>query len=225
MNGSLMLEYLAALAANNDRDWFHAHKPQYQAAKTAFEAMVGELTQRLHARDASIPLAAPAEPTFKLMRDTRFSRDKSPYNPAFRAHIAPQGKLPIPVGYYIMVKPGASFLGGGLFADCFKDATAAVRDAIAAQGEEWRRIVEAPVFRQRFTVGGTALKKAPQGYDPAHPQAEYLKNKSWYLEYPIPDDVLAGPDFLSFAAEIFLEMQPFNAFLNRALQGFVMPTR
>lgn len=51
--------------------------------------------------------------TFKLVRDTRFSRDKSPYNPAFRAHISSMGKLPIPVGYFIMIKPGnQSFLGG-----------------------------------------------------------------------------------------------------------------
>lgn len=67
----------------------------------------------------------PKELTFKLARDTCFSHDKSPYNPVFRAHIGAMGKLPVPVGYYLMIKPGdASFLGGGFFTDMLKDATA-----------------------------------------------------------------------------------------------------
>ena len=161
------------------------------------------------------------------MRDTRFSNDKSPYNPAFRAHIASKGKLPVPVGYYLMVKPGGqSFLGGGLFADMFKDATAMVRDHIAANGREWEEILAGPDFQKYFTVKGTALKKVPAGYDKEHPQAEFLKFKSWYLEYPFADDGFAdGEAFLNRAVTIFHSMKPFNDYLNRALAGFQMPER
>ena len=221
-----MLEYLAALEQNNNRDWYHQHKRELGEASCAFEELVETLILEIRQFDGSIPLLEPKDLTFKLVRDTRFSHDKSPYNPAFRAHISAKGKLPIPVGYYIMIKPGnRSFLGGGLFADMFSDATAMVRGAIAANGGEWEEIITAPAFAERFTVGGTALKKAPHGFDPAHPQAEYLKYKSWYLEYPVSDDQVAAAGFASFAAGIFREMKPFQDFLNRALAQFKMPER
>lgn len=221
-----ILDYLSALEQNNNREWFHANKPQYSEAVRSFETLVGELMGALREHDDSLPLTEPKELTFKLMRDTRFSHDKSPYNPAFRAHISSKGKLPIPVGYFLMIQPGGrSFLGGGLFADMFREATVLVRDHIAAHGGRWQQIVEDPAFTSRFTVGGTALKKVPQGYDPGHPQAEYLKNKSWYIEYPLTDAQLLDKDFLPFAVDTFVGMQPFNAFLNEALQRFQMPSR
>lgn len=226
MNPNLMMDYLAALGEHNDREWFHAHKAEYQAATKEFEALVERLMLELRAGDPAIPLRTPKELTFKLMRDTRFSADKSPYNPSFRAHIGPQGKLPIPVGYYLMLQPGGrTFLGGGLFADMFKDATTMIRDAIAAHGTQWQGILEAPDFAGRFTVGGTALKKVPQGYDPAHPQGEWLKHKSWYLEVPVADETVLGDGFVDYAVETFLAMKPFNDFLNQALAGFRMPER
>ena len=221
-----VLDYLAALEQNNNREWYHANKALFTEANQAFETLVGDLVVSLREIDGDIPLLEPKALTFKLTRDTRFSHDKSPYNPSFRAHISPSGKLPIPVGYYLMIKPGGrSFLGGGLFADMFKDATAMVRDAIAADGGAWEGILSDPAFQSRFTVGGAALKNVPRGYDPAHPQAEYLKNKSWYLEYPLSDEQILQGNFLSLAVETFRYMQPFNAFLNKALEGFRMPAR
>lgn len=226
MNIKLMMDFLADLAAHNDREWFHAHKAEYQAATHEFEELVRRLTLELRAGDPDIPLLEPKELTFKLMRDTRFSADKSPYNPSFRAHIGPQGKLPIPVGYYLMLQPGGrTFLGGGLFADMFKDATAMLRDHIAAHGDEWQGTLEDPDFARRFTVAGTALKKVPQGYDPGHPQAEWLKYKSWYLEVPVADETVLGDGFVDYAVETFLAMKAFNGFLNRGLEGFRMPER
>lgn len=221
-----VLTYLTQLERHNERTWYHAHKAEYQAANAAFEELVRSLLPAVRQFDESILLAEPRELTFKLTRDTRFSHDKSPYNPSFRAHLGPRGKLPIPVGYYLLLRPGdRSFLGGGLFADIFKDATAMVRDAIAENGDAWQRIVSAPAFAECFTVGGTALKRVPRGYDPAHPAAQYLKNKSWYLEYPVSDAQVLAPDFPEFAAHVFARMQPFNAFLNQALVGFRMPSR
>lgn len=226
MNMRLILTYLSDLEKNNNREWYHANKAQYAEANREFEAFLSGLMLELRKTDETVPFLEPKELTFKLNRDTRFSHDKSPYNPAFRAHISAKGKLPVPVGYYIMIRPGGrSFLGGGLFADLFRDATAMVRDHIAGHGGEWQKIITDPAFTANFTVGGTALKKVPAGYDPNHPQAEYLKNKSWYLEYPIPDQQLLEEQFLEFAAGIFTKMQPFNAFLNEALAEFHMPQR
>ena len=227
MNTQMILDYLTQLSANNNREWYHAHKAEYQAANAQFEELIQALILQIGEFDGSILGHAPKELTFKLVRDTRFSHDKSPYNPAFRAHISSMGKLPIPVGYYLMLKPGGqSFLGGGLFADMFKDATRMVRDYISEHGGEWEEIITAPSFQERFTVGGSALKNVPAGYEKEHPQAEYLKYKSWYLEYSVQDkDLTDGDLFLAKAADIFRLMKPFNDYLNNALTGFKMPTR
>ena len=227
MNTQMILDYLTELSANNNREWYHAHKAEYHAANGQFEELIQALILQIGEFDGSILGRAPRELTFKLVRDTRFSHDKSPYNPAFRAHISSMGKLPIPVGYYLMLKPnGQSFLGGGLFADMFKDATRMVRDYISEHGSEWEAIIAAPSFQERFTVGGSALKNVPAGYERDHPQAEHLKYKSWYLEYPIQDkDLVDSNLFLTKAADIFRLMKPFNDYLNSALAGFKMPAR
>ncbi len=227
MNMQLILNYLSDLNIHNDRAWYHAHKAEYQAANAQFEELVQDLILQIGEFDSSILGHAPKDLTFKLVRDTRFSHDKSPYNPAFRAHISSMGKLPVPVGYYLMIKPGGqSFLGGGLFADMFKEATQMVRDYISEHGSEWEAIITDPAFQKHFTVGGTTLKKVPAGYAQDHPQAEYLKYKSWYLEYPIQDKELAdGTVFLAKAVDTFRLMKPFNDYLNKALAEFKMPTR
>lgn len=227
MDGKKMLSYLEHLKENNNREWYHAHKQEFQEASREFEALIQELIVRIGTFDKSVLHNEPKNLTFKLVRDTRFSHDKSPYNPAFRAHISARGKLPVPVGYYLMVTPGGgSFLGGGLFADMFKDATAMVRNYIAANGSAWEEIVQAPDFQKAFTVQGTALKNVPAGFDREHPQAAYLKFKSWYLEYPVSDEqIMDGETFVPQAAKIFEAMKPFNDYLNRALEGFQMPAR
>lgn len=227
MNTQLMLKYLTDLSENNNREWYHAHKAEYKEANAEFEALVQNMIFGIGKFDSSVIHNEAKDLTFKLVRDTRFSHDKSPYNPAFRAHISSMGKQPVPVGYYIMIKPGnQSFLGGGLFADMFKDATTMIRDYIVQNGEEWEKIIHEPEFEEHFTVKGTALKNVPAGYDKAHPQAEYLKYKSWYLEYLLKDEELSDEEaFLAKATEIFRMMKPFNDYLNKALAGFQMPAR
>ena len=227
MNMQLILNYLSDLSGNNNREWYHEHKAENKAANTEFEALIGALILQIGEFDSSVLHNQPKELTFKLVRDTRFSRDKSPYNPAFRAHISSQGKLPIPVGYYLMIKPGGqSFLGGGLFADMFKEATAMVRDYLVQNGGEFEKIIHDPGFEKYFTVQGSALKNVPRGYDKSHPQSEYLKFKSWYLEYPLKDEELQDAEsFLTKAVELFRIMKPFNDYLNKALVNFRMPAR
>ena len=227
MDIQLIIKYLTDLGENNNREWYHAHKSENKAASAEFESLIRELIFSIGEFDSSVIHNEPKNLTFKLTRDTRFSHDKSPYNPAFRAHISSMGKLPVPVGYYIMLKPGnQSFLGGGLFADMFKDATAMVRDYIVQNGEEWEKIIQAPEFMKYFTVQGSALNNVPAGYEKEHPQAEYLKFKSWYLEYPIRDEELRDAEaFLTKATELFRIMKPFNDYLNKALKGFQMPVR
>lgn len=212
MNIQFIMEYLSALSMNNNREWYHANKDDYKKANAEFEKLLQSLMLEIGKFDSSILHNDPKDLTFKIVRDTRFSHDKSPYNPAFRAHISSKGKLPVPVGYYLMIKPGnQSFLGGGLFADMFKDAT---------------KMIHEPEFEKYFTVQGTALKNVPAGFEKEHPQGEYLKFKSWYLEYPLKDEELKDAEmFLAKAAGLFKIMKPFNDYLNKALVGFQMPAR
>ena len=227
MDTGLILKYLADLAENNNREWYHDHKAEYKEANGQFEEVIQELILRIGQFDNTVLQNEPKNLTFKLVRDTRFSHDKSPYNPAFRAHISAKGKLPVPVGYYLMIKPGnQSFLGGGLFADMFKDATTMVRDYIVQNGGELEENLHSPDFQKHFTVQGTALKNVPAGYDKEHPQSAFLKFKSWYLEYPVKDDIIVNSEaFLDEAVKMFRLMKPFNDYLNCALAGFQMPER
>lgn len=227
MDTKWILKYLTDLSEHNNREWYHAHKAENKEANAQFEELIQTLILRIGEFDSSILHNQPKELTFKLTRDTRFSHDKSPYNPSFRAHIASKGKLPVPVGYYLMIKPGGqSFLGGGLFADMFRDATEMIRDYITEHGEEFEEMIHTPEFQKYFSVQGTSLKNVPAGYDKEHPQAEYLKFKSWYLEYPVADEVIADAElFVEEATKLFEIMKPFNDYLNKALEGFQMPTR
>lgn len=93
-----------------------------------------------------------------------------------------------------------------------------IRNYIVEHGDEWQKIITDTLFTKYFSVKGEALKNVPRGYDNEHPQSEYLKNKSWYLEYSVTDEQMLDKEFISFATEIFVAMQPFNDFLNRALE-------
>lgn len=226
MDNQRIMDFLAQLEQNNSLEWMHAHKKEYTDAKAAFEELVGALITRLAAFDPSVAGLDPASLVFRLNRDTRFSRDKSPYAPIFRAHISSAGRGPFPAGYFLVVSGHGAFLGGGIFASAFKEVTQMVRDRIVSHEKEFLQIIEAPGFQGRFTVDGERLKNVPAGYDRDHPLAEYLKHKSWYIEYPVAQAQAAdGEAFLDLAAEAFQAMKPFNDFLNEAIRGFEMPER
>ncbi|MDR1795472.1 MAG: DUF2461 domain-containing protein [Erysipelotrichaceae bacterium] len=219
------LAYLSALKENNNRDWYHANKDWYQKANMEFEELVGELMTAIAVFDPKVMRFAPHDLIFKLQRDTRFSHDKAPYNPKFRAHISIGGKLPIPCGYYLVIaQDDQSFLGGGLFASMFSGATTRIRDYLVSHDEAFLSIITEPYFKSHFKIEGEILKTVPRGYDKEHPQAEYLKYKSWYLQNFLTDDQVSDCNFTEEAAILFQGMKPFNDYLNQALQGFQMPS-
>ncbi len=148
MNMGTVLAYLSELETHNEREWDHANKKRYQEANAVFEALLQQLILQIDKTDPGILHNNPKDLTFILVRDTRFSYDKSPYNPSLRAHISSAGKLPVPVGYYIKIQPAnRSFLGGGLFADMFKDATEMVRNYIVKHSDNGSRLLRINRFR------------------------------------------------------------------------------
>ncbi|ADY56375.1 Conserved hypothetical protein CHP02453 [Syntrophobotulus glycolicus DSM 8271] len=224
---SSILTYLAALESNNNREWYQAHKADFQQANSEFEGLIQSLIFELGKNEPNILMHEPKDLTFRLVRDTRYSHDKSPYNPTFRCHISSAGKLPIPVGYYLSIRPGnRSFFGGGLFADMFKEATNMIRMHINTHAEEFKQIITEPAFQQNFEVRGESLHNVPKEFCKDHPLADFLKFKSWYIEYSVSDDSIDhSQNFISMAVEKYLLMKPFNDFLNDALHGFTMPQR
>lgn len=221
-----IITYLTALQKNNEKTWFHDHKKEYQEAQTQFLDLVERLQWEIAKFDEDVVGYEPSSLSFKLQRDTRFSNNKMPYLPAFRAHIGPKGKLPIPVGYYLMITPQGCFLGGGLFASCFSDATKLIRDAIVEREDEFARLLEDKTFQSYMTLQGESLQKAPKGYPQDHPHATYLKYKSWFLELPFEDTMLEDLDaFVLYATQRFQAMKPMHDFLNQALKDFTFPQR
>lgn len=219
-----MMAFLEQLEANNTLEWMHAHKHVYQKARGTFIALLALLRDRLAAFDPEMQGIDVARLVMRLNRDTRFSKDKSPYQPAFRAHLSPWGGAPVPVKYFLQLRPGASFLGGGLFASAIPEATTRIRDKIASESERFSQIVHDAKFP--FFVQGEALKRVPRDYDAGHLHAEYLKLKSFYLEDPVPDTCFSSADaFVDYAAARLRLMQPFHIFLNEALAGFTLPER
>lgn len=222
-----MLNYLKDLENNNNRYWFSNSFQTRKLVTKEFENLIAEFIIGIQGFDNKIPTVTPSSLTFKLVRDTRYSKDKTPYLPAFRAHIGPNGKLPIPVGYFIFISPGnKSFIGGGLFTDIFTEATKMIRDHIYKNQEKFISIIEDKEFKNTFEILGKQLKNVPKNYDSKCIVANYLKNKSWYLEFKLNDlEISNDQELLTIIQEKFRLMKPFNDFINQALIDFKMPER
>ncbi len=226
MEQRLILDFLRKLQANNSVEWMRQHKEEYQEVKSQFEILVQKLVDVIGVFDDSVVGLSPRNLIYRQNRDIRFTKDKTPYNASFRAHISVGGRAAVPVGYYVEIKPNSCFLGGGLYTGAFADATKRVRDYMVAHVTEFEDIVKAPAFQKTFTLLGEKLKRVPAGYEKEHALADYLKHKSWVVIHEFPDAIFEEEDaFVAYAVQVFQWMKPFRDFLNKALQGFTMPTK
>ena len=165
MPNVLMLDFLADLRENNSLDWMHAHKKRKKEAQNAFLELVQGCIADLAETEPCLAALDAKDLAFRINRDTRFSDDKSPYNPTFRAHISPAGRMPVPVGYFVSVTPGGSFAGGGLFAPHFKDATRPHRSRPAGLPRHRR----GAGVRRALPVRRHAAEERAEGLRPAEP--------------------------------------------------------
>ncbi|MDR2904559.1 MAG: DUF2461 domain-containing protein [Helicobacteraceae bacterium] len=226
MDTRVIFNFLKDLSANNSFDWMKANKNMYDQAKLECEMLVQELINKINLFDNSVKDLIPKNLIWMLNRDARFSNDKSPYNPSFRAHISIAGRNPIPAGYYLNIKPNNIFLGGGLFASQFPEATKLVRDYIVQNEKGFTKIIEERTFAENFEIVGEKLKNVPKEYEKEHKYAEYLKHKSWDIEYHVQDKIfLDANKFIELSVEMFKYMKPFNDYLNKALKDFKIPER
>jgi len=210
--------FLSELKQNNNRDWFLDNKPLYNDAREEFEVFIDALILEIAKFDPSISHHRGKDCIFRIYRDVRFSKDKSPYKTHFGAHItaaAKRSEIHSRAGYYIHLEPGASMLAGGAYLPQ-GSWLKAIRQEIAYNPEEFKSILAHSDFKKYFgEMEGEKLKRAPKGYEIDHPEIELLKHKSFLASHQIADKNVLSGNFLSHASEAFKALFPFDQFLNR----------
>lgn len=213
-------QFLNDLKQNNDRDWFLANKPRFETAKKEFEIFITQLIGEISKFDPTIGHHSAKDCIFRIYRDVRFSKDKSPYKTHFGAHISSAAKksdIHSKAGYYIHIEPGASMLAGGAYLPQ-GPWIKAIRQEISYNANELKSILNGSDFKQYFgEMEGDKLKKAPRGYQPDHPEIELLKFKSFLAANNCPEKQVTSLDFPDHCAKVFKAILPFDQFLNSAM--------
>jgi len=216
-----LFSFLRDLERNNDREWFAAHKSRYvEHVRDPLLGFIEAFEPRL--RRISPHFVADASPTggsmFRIHRDTRFSKDKSPY----KTHAAAQfrhemaGSVHAP-GFYLHLAPNNVFAGAGLWRPDSASANA-IRERIAAQAVAWKRIVAGGPFASgALAQAGESLKRPPRGFDPEHPAIDDLKRKDFIAVAMFDERVACSPDFLDRFTEACRAARPFMKFITEAV--------
>ncbi len=211
------MKFLRQLADNNHKQWFDAHRDDYDAARADFEG----LTDRMRGlMIPSVPELAEQQTKhciFRIYRDVRFSKDKTPYKAHFSAYFSKGGRKYEGAGYYLHIEPGKSFAAGGLWMPS-STLLKSVRQEIDYNYEAFRGMVEGKTFKKLFgQLAQDKLKTLPKGYDADNPAIEYLKYKSFIAEHSFTDKEVLHKNFTADCHRIFTAMQPLVDFINRSL--------
>jgi uncharacterized protein (TIGR02453 family) len=218
MLNSATIHFLQQLALNNNRPWFEGHKEEYTSAKENFETLITGILAGLSETEPMFKEQKAKDCIFRIFRDVRFSKDKSPYKPNFGAFFSKGGRKFPGAGYYLHIEPGGkSFAGGGLWmpeAPLLK----AIRQEIDYNFSEFTTLINEGNFKKLFPeVNGEKLKNLPSGYTGDNPAAEFLKLKSFTVSHPLNDANIAEKNLEKKTIEIFNSMRPFIDFLNKSL--------
>ncbi len=212
-------QFLTELKTHNDREWFTANKPRYEAAHKEFLQFIDTLISEIGAFDPGIRHYTAKDCVFRIYRDVRFSKDKSPYKTHFGAHITPAAKkseIHTRAGYYLHLEPGATMLAGGAYMPESKWLKA-IRQEIAYNTTEFLGILNNADFKKYFgKMEGEKLKTTPNDYPADHPAIELLKHKSFLAAHYCTDEQALSDGFLKHCAGVFRALRPFDSFLNRS---------
>ncbi|UKT63115.1 DUF2461 domain-containing protein [Pedobacter mucosus] len=212
------LKFIQEVAENNNREWFAINKPRYEEAKSDVLILVSELILGLSKVDPL--LSAEADPKKSLMRiyrDVRFSKNKDPYKNNFGIWFSAKkgGNEP---GYYLHIQPGKSFIAGGYWMPEAPHLKL-IRQEIDYNIDEFKEVINNKEFRENFQLGtGNSLKNAPKGYDPADPNIEFLKLKSFEASMRLEDKEFFNPDLVNKLISYFKVVHPLVVFLRSAIE-------
>ncbi|MDR2475151.1 MAG: DUF2461 domain-containing protein [Bacteroidales bacterium] len=215
MNIADAYDFIIKLTANNNREWFNAHKAEYEQAKTAHEEFISLLITKIALFDEDIKGVNVKECTFRIYRDTRFSPDKTPYKNHLGAYIAAQGgRNSERAGYYVHLSPDENFVSGGVY--CPQPAILkALRNAIYNNVEEYLALVNRKDYKQYFTeFFSDSLKTLPRGYPKDFEHADLLKCRHYSPAAPLPNDMWRMPDCMDEIVKRLNVLHPYNKFMN-----------
>ncbi|MDX1482133.1 MAG: DUF2461 domain-containing protein [Woeseiaceae bacterium] len=213
------LRFLEELERNNDREWFAANKPRYEAdvldPALAFIDAMYEPLGRVAPRFTAIPRRVGGS-LMRIYRDTRFSRDKTPYKTnigiQFRHELGRDVHAP---GFYLHIEADSAFIGAGMWRPA-SDPLRAIRERIAARPKDWLRAVGDKRFRRHFSLRGEALSRPPRGFDKGHPQIEDIKRKDFIAVRDIAVTDVLKPGLSGKVVTSIEAAEPFMRFLCKA---------
>ncbi len=216
-----LFRFLRQLKKNNRREWFQANKDKYERdVRDPMLRFITDFAPQL----AKISTHFVADPRpvggslFRIFRDVRFSKDKSPYKTMAAAQFRHQdGKDVHAPGFYLHLEPDQVFAGCGLWHPD-NQTLSKVRDAIVDESPRWKRIVNAAAFKKKnLALNGESLKKPPRGYDPEHPFVEDLKRKDFVVATNFTEQEACSADFLGRFTKTCRQAAGFNRFLTEAV--------
>jgi uncharacterized protein (TIGR02453 family) len=216
---SSTIKFLKDLKKNNNKAWFDANRKVYETAKADYALLVDAIILAASKFDNSISSLKAKDCMFRINRDVRFSKDKSPYKSNMGAYMNAGGKKANTPGYYFHCEPGQSFAAGGLYVP-EPEVLAKVRQEIDYNFDEWKKIINEKTFKKYFTKvdGMDVLSRPPKGYTEDNPAIEFLKMKSFIVSRPMTDAELQDKNLVKEIAKTFEVMKPMTDFLNHALQ-------
>ncbi len=218
MDISRLTKFLSTLKKNNNKDWFDENRSEYKELREQFVEIVGELIFRISEFDHSIAHKMPKDCMFRINRDVRFSKNKSPYKPHFSAAFSPAPKKSQMAGYYLRLDAeGNLWAGGGIWQPA-GDELAAIRESIDQNPAKWLDILEAKKFKKNFELTASdKLKTAPKGYPKDHPQIELLRLKHFAAMHKV-NLKKERKNIVTYAGKMFEEIAPLVKMVNRVIQ-------
>lgn len=213
------LTFLTDLAAHNHKEWFEENRSRYKAARENVISFVDELMEEMLEFEPDVQGLEARKCLFRINRDVRFSKDKSPYKTNFGASISRGGRKSGFVGYYLQIQPGSNMIAGGSYMPAGPELKK-IRAHIDLHAPAFREILAAPSFVKHFgEMQGPELKTAPKGYERDHPAIDLLRKKSFTVFAEIDDAVVLEAGFKEQVLAHFKAMKPFLNYLNAALKG------
>jgi uncharacterized protein (TIGR02453 family) len=213
-----VLDFLNELKKNNNKAWFEEHRPAYEDARTHFENFVDQLISE-YGKVEDLGGITAKDCIMRIYRDTRFSKDKSPYKTNMSATIAPGGKKSVRLGYHLHMQPqNETLIAGGLYMPT-PEQLARFRMAIDQDAAPFKAITGNKEFKKYFGIlEGEKVKTVPQGYTQDHPEIELLRFKQVVVLHRLSDEMVLSPKFGTHVIKTFTAMKPFLDYLNAILR-------
>lgn len=217
-----IFQFLRELRRHNNREWFAAHKQDYLRVKETAENFTARLIAALAGIDPEAARLTPADCTYRIYRDTRFSADKTPYKTHIGIFICPPfGKKSIMAGHYFHLEPDNTFYACGTWYLPPK-ALKAVRQSIYDEIDEYRSIVESAEFRQYFTsVGEDFLKTAPKGFPKEWQWIDYLRPRMFCATAPLSEQTVCAPNAIDRLLDMMRQGKRLDDFLNYTIEDYI----